>query len=83
MGFLRADAELPIAYNIFTTANATIAISDHHWLFVDGVEMDPAFVNLGQHVTTLWGAQPIVGITKVGVQAGVRGGASWRDRGGA
>ena len=38
-----------MSYHVFTTAaNHKVAISDKHFLFVDGVEADPATVKLGQ-----------------------------------
>ena len=42
-GLFHADATMMGTYHKFTTrGGATVAISDHHWLFVNGVEADPA-----------------------------------------
>ena len=63
VGFLHADAAAPTAYRVFKTDTATMAISDKHWLFVDGVEADPATVTVGQTVETPHGPQAIRSIT--------------------
>ena len=41
--------DMLVSYHEFsTTSNLTIAISDKHFLFIDGVEADPESVKLGQ-----------------------------------
>ncbi len=65
VGFLHTDALASSPYHVLTTeANQTIAISDKHWLFVDGVEADPATVKLGQMLSTVAGPQLITAITR-------------------
>ena len=60
-GFFHADADAVGAYHKFTTkGGATVAISDDHWLFVNGVEADPATVKLGDRLTAASGAQEAV-----------------------
>lgn len=65
VGFLHADAHAATNYHMLTTdKNATIAISDKHWLFIDGVEVDPATARIGQTVSTPSGPQRIISIAK-------------------
>lgn len=65
VGFLHADKAAFMTYHVFTTeANLTIAISDKHYLFVDGVKADPATVVLGQTLTTANGPQKITAIAQ-------------------
>ena len=45
-------------------AKRSIAISDKHFLLVDGVEADPATVTLGQMLSTTDGPQAITAIAK-------------------
>jgi len=63
-GFLHADKDTHASYFVFKTADTTMAISEKHWLFVDGIEMDPALAAVGQTLDTTHGAQPILSITK-------------------
>jgi len=47
----------------FHTADASMAITDGHWLFVNGVERDPSTVKVGELLTTLCcGEQPVTEI---------------------
>jgi hypothetical protein len=65
VGFLHAEKHAPTPYYKFTTeANLTVAIADAHYLFVDGVEADPASVKLGQTLSTPTGPQAVTAITK-------------------
>jgi len=65
VGFLNADANAETTYHVFTTeADLAIAISAKHFLFVDGVEVDPATVKPGQTLTTKHGPQVIRSATK-------------------
>lgn len=65
VGFLHADKAATMDYHVFTTAaGREIAISDKHFLFVDGVETDPATVEIGQTLTTVDGPQAIASIAK-------------------
>ena len=50
--------------SLCSQANHKVAISDKHFLFVDGVEADPATVKLGQSLATPDGPSPIVAIAK-------------------
>ena len=60
-GLFHADAEAIGAYHKLTTrGGATVSISDEHWLFVNGVEADPATVKLGDLLTTASGRQEAV-----------------------
>ena len=60
-GFFHADADADAVYHKLTTASgASIAISDDHYLFVNGVEADPATVQLGDRLTAAGGAQEAV-----------------------
>ena len=56
-GLFHADAEAVGTYHKFTTkGGASVAISDDHWLFVNGAEADPATVKPGDLLTTMDGA---------------------------
>ena len=60
-GLFHADADAIGTYHKFTTkGGATIAISDDHWLFVNGIEADPAAVRPGDLLTTIEGTQEAV-----------------------
>ena len=60
-GLFHADAEAVGTYHKFTTkGGATVAISDDHWLFVNGAEADPATVKPGDLLTTIEGTQDAV-----------------------
>ena len=60
-GLFHADAEAIGAYHKLTTrGGVTVSISDEHWLFVNGVEADPATVKLGDLLTTASGRQEAV-----------------------
>jgi len=64
-GFLHADASVRPSYHVFATdGGASVAISDNHWLLVDGVEADPATVQLGQMLRTPNGWQRVTAISK-------------------
>lgn len=52
VGFLHADPNMRVSYHVFRTDQATMRISDRHFLFVDGVETDPAEVTIGQTLFT-------------------------------
>jgi len=70
VGFLNADAAVRMSYYIFRTDHATLAVPSHHWIFADGVEVDPASVVVGQRVTSPHGPSPILSIgTQVHVGA--------------
>merc|ERR550514_408000 len=63
-GFLHADASARPSYHVLSTdGGASIAISDRHWLIVDGVETDPATVRLGQMLRTPDGWQQVTAIS--------------------
>ena len=65
VGFLHADPKESPWFYVFTTeGNASIAISDRHWLFVDGVEADPATVKVGQMLNTAHGPERIRAVVK-------------------
>ena len=60
-GLFHADADAMGTYYKFTTkGGATVAISDEHWLFVNGAEADPATVKPGDLLTTIEGTQDAV-----------------------
>ena len=60
-GLFHADAEAFGTYHKFTTkGGASVAISDDHWLFVNGAEADPATVKPGDLLTTASGEQEAV-----------------------
>ena len=64
VGFLHAEKDATASFFVFETAETTMAISEKHWLFVDGVETDPARATVGQAVDTPHGPAPITAIKK-------------------
>jgi hypothetical protein len=46
-GFMHAETDRSMKYYRFYTRSASVAISDTHWLFVNGRETDPATVVVG------------------------------------
>ena len=67
-GLFHADAEATV-YHRFTKGGASVAISDHHWLFVNGAEADPATVKLATS-TTASGEQEAVVRVETAVEQG-------------
>ena len=64
VGFLHQDPTLSMTYYVFRTAQSTLHVSASHWIFVDGVETDPAAARVGQHLTSSDGASlPILAIS--------------------
>jgi len=64
VGFLHAEKGATSDFFVFETASSSMAISEKHWLFVDGVEADPATARVGQVLDTVHGPQPILAIRK-------------------
>ena len=64
VGFLHKEVDTYAQFFVFETVDTTVAISEKHWLFVDGVEADPATVTVGQMLTTPEGAQPVIAVRK-------------------
>lgn len=61
--FLHAEPGRSETFFRFHTANASMAITNGHWLFVNGVERDPSTVKVGELLTTLCcGEQPVTEI---------------------
>ena len=57
---MHAEHGKPAQFHRFHTASASMAISQGHYLYVDGVPRDPASVKLGEMLTTsCCGEQPI------------------------
>ena len=62
---MHAEHRKSAEFHRFHTADATMAISQGHYLFVNGVERDPATVQVGELLTTsCCGEQPIEKIEK-------------------
>lgn len=65
VGFLHAEIDTQGSYFRFHTSNGSIAISPLHWLWVNGVEQDPAFVLVGDNLSTVNGAALVTRISHV------------------
>jgi len=63
VGFLHAESVMSEYYH-FATTNATLRISELHWLYANTVLTDPAKVSIGDTLTTSWGEEQVVSIVK-------------------
>ena len=62
LGFLHADEDMVGSYLHFTTPSASMAISPLHHAFVNGTEIDPSFIKLGDLLHTPDGLEPVTRI---------------------
>ena len=62
LGFLHAEEDMVASYLRFTTTSASMAISPLHHVFVNGTEIDPSFVKLGDVLHTPHGLEPVMRI---------------------
>jgi len=65
LGFLHEEADIMGLYLRFTTPSASMAISPLHHAFVNGVEIDPSFIKLGDLLHTPHGLEPVTRIETV------------------
>jgi len=62
IGFLHEEADIVGSYLHFTTPSASMAISPLHHAFVNGAEIDPSFIKLGDLLHTPHGLEPVTRI---------------------
>ena len=64
IGRFHADAEVAMPYHVFWAEGMDVpmGISDDHWLYIDGIESDPATAKVGQTVSTPNGPRRITKI---------------------
>ena len=62
LGFLHAEEDTVGSYLRFTTPSASMAISPLHHAFVNGTEIDPSFIKLGDLLHTPHGLEPVMRI---------------------
>ena len=62
LGFLHEEVDIVASYLHFTTPSASMAISPLHHAFVDGAEIDPSFIKLGDLLHTPHGLEPVTRI---------------------
>ena len=65
LGFLHADEDVVGSYLHFTTPSASMTISPLHHAFVNGAEIDPSFIKLGDLLHTPHGLEPVTRIETV------------------
>ena len=64
IGFTHQDASVAGDYLVLTTRSTTVKISPAHHLFVNGVEADPATVNVSDVLSTTHGPEPVLTISE-------------------
>ena len=62
IGFLHEEADIVGSYLHFTTPSASMTISPLHHAFVNGAEIDPSFIKLGDLLHTPHGLEPVTRI---------------------
>ena len=64
IGRFHADAEVAMPYHVLWAEGMDVpmGISDDHWLYIDGIESDPATAKVGQTVSTPNGPRRITKI---------------------
>ena len=62
LGFLHADEDIVGSYLRFTTKSASMAISPGHHASINGTEIDPSFIKLGDLLHTPHGLEPVTRI---------------------
>ena len=62
LGFLHDDEDMVGSYLRFTTPSASMAISPLHHAFVNGAEIDPSLIKLGDLLHTPHGLEPVTRI---------------------
>ena len=65
LGFLHAEEETMVWYLRLTTPSASMTISPLHHAFVNGTEIDPFFIKLGDLLHTPHGLEPVTRIETV------------------
>ena len=65
LGFLHAEEDTMVSYLRFTTPSASMTISPLHHAFVNGAEIDPSFIKLGDLLHTPHGLKPVTRIETV------------------
>jgi hypothetical protein len=83
LGFLHAEEDLMAPYLRFTTTSASMAISPLHHAFVNGAEIDPSFIKLGDLLHTPHGLEPVTRIETITARGAyhfiVKGGSYFVD----
>ena len=62
IGFLHEEADIVGSYLHFTTPSTSMTISSLHHAFVNGAEIDPSFIKLGDLLHTPHGLEPVTRI---------------------
>ena len=83
LGFLHDEEDTVGSYLRFTTPSASMATSPLHHAFVNGTEIDPSFIKLGDLLHTLHGLEPVTRIETLEVRGAyhpfVKGGSYYVD----
>ena len=83
LGFLHDEEDLVMSYLRFTTPSASMAISPLHHAFVNGAEIDPSFIKLGDLLHTPHGLEPVTRIEPLEARGAyhilVKGGSYYVD----
>lgn len=83
LGFLHDEEDVVSPYLRFTTPSASMAISPLHHAFVNGAEIDPSFIKLGDLLHTPHGLEPVTRIERLEARGAyhiiVKGGSYYVD----
>ena len=83
IGFLHEEADIVGSYLHFTTPSASMTISPLHHAFVNGAEIDPSFIKLGDLLHTPHGLEPVTRIETLEARGAyhpmVKGGSYYVD----